>query len=171
MPNTQARVPKRPPEKNPGGRPKRRNRETTVSAMQTFLVRYRRYSRRGLSQFALALAVWCEFTDAGVRPLLLAKLTAYERATLKQQFDDAGAELADELPVPPTLDQLAHRVATMYRPEDPLAERATRQVRELAKVAKTDEYVHLGASRLIPFVGLVPHKSQVEAFNAWRVLL
>jgi hypothetical protein len=136
--------------------------------MQSFLMRYRRYRRHRLSQFALALAVWREYTNASVKLPLLSKLTPYQRATLEDRF----AEVEGALAAP--REEVAACVAAMYSPDGPrpdvrLVETATRQVRELVAEAEKYEYV-FGAAKWLPHTaGLVAPKIMVTAFNEWYV--
>jgi hypothetical protein len=163
------------PEKKPR-RPERVTDERLVSYMQSYLMRERRYrGRRGLSQLATALAIFREYTIAGVSLPVLSILSTpttdrgrRDRIKLEANFADAEDELEDELGRLPDFAEIGARVATCYRAKSRLSETATAQVRELRRAAARHEYVHLGAAKWLPHTtGLVPPKSSAEAFNRY----
>jgi hypothetical protein len=159
------------------GRPRRTASEQTVRELQRFLSRWWRYQRqrghdgRPLSEFAVALAIWREFTQACVQPPVLAKLDASSRAALEEDFRYVRDEyLEEQLGRPPRLSEQASYVSQLNGPRSKLGRTAQAQVTRLLKAAHAHEYVHLGPAASIPFTGgLVPTKGQVAAYMDWYV--
>jgi hypothetical protein len=155
------------------GRPPRRSSETDVRAVEYFLSRLARYGRqagydgRRLEGFSIALAIWREFTQAGVRSPVLAKLSAYRRARLAQNFAEAEGELEETLGRAARIAELASYVASWYPSRDPLRAAAMRQIERLQEEANAREYWSGVPAKFIPYTGLRPARGTAEGFWRW----
>jgi hypothetical protein len=159
--------------KSKTGRPQRHASKSNVRAIGHFLSRWNRYGRhpgydgRRLSSFAVSLAMWREFTQAGIQPPVLSKLSAYRRACLEQSFAEGQEELEEILGRPPRPAELASYVASWFRPQDPLRRTGEKQAERLLKEANDFEYWSGVPAQYIPYTGLRPSRPSVEAFWRW----
>jgi hypothetical protein len=153
------------------GRPPRRSSKKDVRAVEYFLSRCARYGRqegydgRQLEGFSIALAIWREFTQVGVRPPVLAKLSVFQRARLAQDFAEAEEELKGlgQASIP----KLASYVASWYRSTDPLRAAAMRQLERLQNESNAREYWSGVPAQHIPYTGLRPARASAEDFWRW----
>jgi hypothetical protein len=141
--------------------------------MEQFLSRWNRYKRRGdcdgqrLSNFAVALAMWREYTQAEIKPPLLTKLSVYQRALLETRFAESEEVLEELLDRPPRISEVAAHVATRYKSRDVVRASAVEQVRELLLAAEKHEYWSGVPAQWIPYTGLRVTKASAEAFWRW----
>jgi hypothetical protein len=159
--------------KSKTGRPPRRASEKNAQDVRYFLSRWQRYGRQAghngkrLDPFAIALAIWREFTQARAPSPVLANLSAYRHARLEEDFADAEEELDERLSRVPRPSELASLVASWYPSRDPVRSTAMKKLERLSDEAKAGEYWSGVPAQYIPYTGLRPSKQGAEAFWRW----
>src|SRR5947209_2986076 len=139
------------------GRPLKYQSVPEQAAMVQFLSRCHRYGRQcGPNGFAVALAMWREFTELEITPPLLRKLSVRERAMLEHNFAVAAEEL-DEPGLPAPISKLASRVAStyFYPHRDPLRKRAMKAMEKSEAEAEAREYWSGVPAMYVPHTGKV----------------
>jgi hypothetical protein len=146
------------------GRPPRYASESNVRDTGYILSRCNRQALRGLPTFAIAIAIFREFTQAEIEPPV--KLGPEQRRRLEANLAEGAQELEEELGRPPSLKELARYVASWYPPRDPLRRRAEKQIERALKEATEREYWSGVPAQYIPHTGKAGRPA-TEAFWRW----